>query len=177
MIGPQQHRVDHRSPAGETNLREIKEVQGRNWPDRALIVSLMVPTAIENSLARKSRQTRSTDTWRSTRFELNFGCPHGMSGARDGRGRRSRCPSTGRAWSRAGAKAKHAKDAGLREAHTQHHRRALSGARAKSRGGADADFADQHHQFASPASTSTSWNPQPARRRERDARRLSAARP
>jgi dihydropyrimidine dehydrogenase (NAD+) subunit PreA len=37
----QQYRTDHRPPL-EINLQEIKEVK-RDWPDRALIVSLMVP--------------------------------------------------------------------------------------------------------------------------------------
>jgi dihydropyrimidine dehydrogenase (NAD+) subunit PreA len=38
---PQQHRADHRPPL-QVNLREIKQVK-RDWPDRAMVVSLMVP--------------------------------------------------------------------------------------------------------------------------------------
>ncbi len=58
----------------ELNLREITEVK-RNWPDRAMIVSLMVPCeeqSWENILVRL------VDTG-ADGIELNFGCPHGMS--------------------------------------------------------------------------------------------------
>ncbi|MBV1864448.1 MAG: NAD-dependent dihydropyrimidine dehydrogenase subunit PreA [Rhodobacteraceae bacterium] len=58
----------------ETNLREIKAVK-RDYPDRAMIVSLMVPC--------------EEDAWRAILphveetgadgIELNFGCPHGMA--------------------------------------------------------------------------------------------------
>ncbi|MGY6633238.1 MAG: NAD-dependent dihydropyrimidine dehydrogenase subunit PreA [Alkalilacustris sp.] len=58
----------------EVNLREIKAVK-RAWPDRAMVVSLMVPC--------------DEDSWRTILpmvedtgadgVELNFGCPHGMS--------------------------------------------------------------------------------------------------
>ena len=58
----------------EVNLREIKEVK-REFPDRAMVVSLMVPC--------------EEDAWRAILplvedtgadgIELNFGCPHGMS--------------------------------------------------------------------------------------------------
>ena len=56
------------------NLAEIREVK-RAWPDRALVVSLMVPcteTAWRDILARVE------DTG-ADGVELNFGCPHGMS--------------------------------------------------------------------------------------------------
>jgi hypothetical protein len=43
---PQQHRADHRPPA-RVNLREIAQVK-RDWPDRAMIVSLMVPCEEES---------------------------------------------------------------------------------------------------------------------------------
>ena len=58
----------------EVNLAEIKEVK-RNWPDRALIVSLMVPCNEESwrSVLRKVEDTGADGV------ELNFGCPHGMS--------------------------------------------------------------------------------------------------
>ncbi|MEM1040320.1 MAG: NAD-dependent dihydropyrimidine dehydrogenase subunit PreA [Pseudomonadota bacterium] len=56
------------------NLREIKEVK-RNWPDRAMIVSLMVPCEEE---AWKKILPLVEDT-QADGIELNFGCPHGMS--------------------------------------------------------------------------------------------------
>ena len=58
----------------EINLQEIKEVK-RAWPDRALIVSLMVPCdekSWEDILAR-------VEETECDGVELNFGCPHGMS--------------------------------------------------------------------------------------------------
>ena len=58
----------------EVNLREIKQVK-RNWPDRALIVSLMVPCE-EDSWKRILAQVEDTG---ADGVELNFGCPHGMS--------------------------------------------------------------------------------------------------
>lgn len=58
----------------ETNLEEIARVK-RNWPDRAVVVSIMVPC--------------DEDSWKfilplveqtgADGIELNFGCPHGMS--------------------------------------------------------------------------------------------------
>ena len=58
----------------ELNLREITEVK-RLWPDRAMIVSLMVP-CVEASW--KAILPRVEDTGADA-IELNFGCPHGMS--------------------------------------------------------------------------------------------------
>jgi dihydropyrimidine dehydrogenase (NAD+) subunit PreA len=58
----------------EINLKEIREVK-RNWPDRALVVSLMVPC---NEDAWKAILSRVEDTG-CDGVELNFGCPHGMS--------------------------------------------------------------------------------------------------
>lgn len=58
----------------EINLREIKEVK-RKWPDRALVVSLMVPC---NEEAWKAILARVEET-ECDGIELNFGCPHGMS--------------------------------------------------------------------------------------------------
>jgi dihydropyrimidine dehydrogenase (NAD+) subunit PreA len=58
----------------EVNLREIKQVK-RDWPDRAVVVSLMVPCEEEswkNILAR-------VEETGADGVELNFGCPHGMS--------------------------------------------------------------------------------------------------
>ena len=58
----------------EINLKEIIQVK-RCWPDRALIVSLMVPCD-EDSW--KAILARVEDTG-ADGIELNFGCPHGMS--------------------------------------------------------------------------------------------------
>ncbi|MHA1553577.1 MAG: NAD-dependent dihydropyrimidine dehydrogenase subunit PreA [Alphaproteobacteria bacterium] len=58
----------------EVNLQEIKKVK-RDWPDRAMIISLMVPCEESNWLAilKKLEDTEADGV------ELNFGCPHGMS--------------------------------------------------------------------------------------------------
>ena len=58
----------------EVNLREIAEVK-RNWADRAMVVSLMVPCQEESW---KAILPRVEDTGADA-IELNFGCPHGMS--------------------------------------------------------------------------------------------------
>jgi dihydropyrimidine dehydrogenase (NAD+) subunit PreA len=58
----------------ELNLREIKQVK-RDWPDRAMIVSLMVPCEEQSW---KSILPLVEDTGADA-IELNFGCPHGMS--------------------------------------------------------------------------------------------------
>lgn len=58
----------------EINLKEITEVKKR-WPDRAMIVSIMVPCEEESW---KAILPRVEDTG-ADGIELNFGCPHGMS--------------------------------------------------------------------------------------------------
>lgn len=58
----------------EVNLREIKKVK-REWPDRAMVVSLMVPCEEE---AWKAILPHVEETG-ADGIELNFGCPHGMS--------------------------------------------------------------------------------------------------
>ena len=58
----------------EVNLQEIKKVK-REWPDRAMIVSLMVPC---EEKSWKAILPRVEDTGADA-IELNFGCPHGMS--------------------------------------------------------------------------------------------------
>jgi len=58
----------------EVNLREIAEVKKR-WPDRAMIVSIMVPCEEQSW---KAILPRVEDTG-ADGIELNFGCPHGMS--------------------------------------------------------------------------------------------------
>lgn len=57
-----------------TNLEEIRRVK-RAWPDRAMIVSLMVPCTEESW---KAILPMVEDTG-ADGIELNFGCPHGMS--------------------------------------------------------------------------------------------------
>ncbi|MBC7284146.1 NAD-dependent dihydropyrimidine dehydrogenase subunit PreA [Hoeflea sp.] len=58
----------------EVNLREITEVK-RRWPDRAMVVSIMVPCEEQSW---KAILPRVEDTG-ADGIELNFGCPHGMS--------------------------------------------------------------------------------------------------
>ena len=58
----------------EANLAEIAAVK-RRWPDRAVIVSVMVPCQEESW---KAILPRVEDTG-CDGVELNFGCPHGMS--------------------------------------------------------------------------------------------------
>ena len=56
------------------NLQEIKELK-RDWPDRAIVVSLMVPCEEANwrAIIEQVAETGADG------IELNFGCPHGMS--------------------------------------------------------------------------------------------------
>ena len=58
----------------DVNLREIKQIK-RDWPDRAMVVSLMVPC---EEAAWKTMLPLVEDTG-ADGIELNFGCPHGMS--------------------------------------------------------------------------------------------------
>jgi dihydropyrimidine dehydrogenase (NAD+) subunit PreA len=58
----------------QTNLQEIKRVK-KDWPDRALVVSLMVPCE-EQSWINILKLVEETE---ADGIELNFGCPHGMS--------------------------------------------------------------------------------------------------
>jgi dihydropyrimidine dehydrogenase (NAD+) subunit PreA len=58
----------------ETNLKEIRQVK-RDWPDRALVVSVMLPMNRE-AWARYVPMIEDTG---ADALELNFGCPHGMS--------------------------------------------------------------------------------------------------
>jgi dihydropyrimidine dehydrogenase (NAD+) subunit PreA len=58
----------------EVNLREISEVK-KKWPDRAMVVSLMVPCE-EEPWKKILKRVEETD---ADGVELNFGCPHGMS--------------------------------------------------------------------------------------------------
>jgi dihydropyrimidine dehydrogenase (NAD+) subunit PreA len=56
------------------NLEEVRRVK-RAWPDRAVVVSLMVPCE-EQSWKNILRMVEDTGC---DGVELNFGCPHGMS--------------------------------------------------------------------------------------------------
>jgi len=58
----------------EVNLKEIAECK-KKYPDNALIISLMVESKREawHEIVKKSQDTGADG------FELNFGCPHGMS--------------------------------------------------------------------------------------------------
>ncbi|WP_207459298.1 NAD-dependent dihydropyrimidine dehydrogenase subunit PreA [Azospirillum sp. SYSU D00513] len=58
----------------DVNLREIKSVK-KQFPDRAIVVSLMVPC---NEESWKTILAAVEDT-EADGIELNFGCPHGMS--------------------------------------------------------------------------------------------------
>jgi len=58
----------------QTNLREIKQIKAK-WPDRAMIVSIMVPC---EEAAWKAILPLVEETG-ADGIELNFGCPHGMS--------------------------------------------------------------------------------------------------
>ncbi|NOR20994.1 MAG: NAD-dependent dihydropyrimidine dehydrogenase subunit PreA [Xanthomonadales bacterium] len=56
------------------NLEEMRQIK-RDWPDRALIASIMLPME-EEVWARLVPMIEDTG---ADAFELNFGCPHGMS--------------------------------------------------------------------------------------------------
>ena len=58
----------------EVNLREIKQIK-RDFPDRAVVVSIMVPCeeAAWQAILPLVEETGADG------IELNFGCPHGMS--------------------------------------------------------------------------------------------------
>ena len=58
----------------EVNLEEITQIK-RDWPDRAVVVSIMVPC---EEAAWKAILPRVAATG-ADGIELNFGCPHGMS--------------------------------------------------------------------------------------------------
>jgi dihydropyrimidine dehydrogenase (NAD+) subunit PreA len=58
----------------QVNLQEIKRVK-RDWKDRAMVVSLMVPCT-EDSWKAILKAVEDTE---ADGVELNFGCPHGMS--------------------------------------------------------------------------------------------------
>lgn len=58
----------------DVNLEEMRQIK-RDWPDRALVASVMLPME-EEVWARLVPMIEDTG---ADAFELNFGCPHGMS--------------------------------------------------------------------------------------------------
>jgi dihydropyrimidine dehydrogenase (NAD+) subunit PreA len=56
------------------NLKEMKQIK-KDWPDRALVASVMLPMN-EETWAKYVPMIEDTG---ADAFELNFGCPHGMS--------------------------------------------------------------------------------------------------
>lgn len=58
----------------QTNLDEMRQIK-KDWPDRALIASVMLPMN-EKTWAKYIPMIEDTG---ADGFELNFGCPHGMS--------------------------------------------------------------------------------------------------
>ena len=58
----------------QTNLDEIRQIK-KDWPDRAVVVSVMLPMN-EEAWAKYLPMIEDTG---ADGFELNFGCPHGMS--------------------------------------------------------------------------------------------------
>ncbi len=56
------------------NLKEMRQIK-KDWPDRALVASVMLPMR-EASWAQYVPMIEDTG---ADAFELNFGCPHGMS--------------------------------------------------------------------------------------------------
>jgi dihydropyrimidine dehydrogenase (NAD+) subunit PreA len=58
----------------QTNLDEMRQIK-KDWPDRALIASVMLPMN-EETWAKYIPMIEDTG---ADGFELNFGCPHGMS--------------------------------------------------------------------------------------------------
>ena len=58
----------------DVNLEEIKKIK-KEWPDRAVVVSLMVPCNEKDW----GYIIKKVDDTGADGVELNFGCPHGMS--------------------------------------------------------------------------------------------------
>ncbi|NNF40877.1 MAG: NAD-dependent dihydropyrimidine dehydrogenase subunit PreA [Woeseiaceae bacterium] len=58
----------------QTNLDEMRQIK-KDWPDRALVASVMLPMD-ESTWAKYLPMIEATGI---DGFELNFGCPHGMS--------------------------------------------------------------------------------------------------
>ena len=146
----------------EVNLREIKPVK-RDWPDRALVVSLMVPCDEEPG---DVILTQVEDTG-ADGVELNFGCPHGMS-------ERGMGSAVGQVPEYIEMVARWCKDAhahaGDRQADAQHHRHPLPGARGQA-GRRRRGVADQHDQLDH-LGQPRQLSPEPIDRRQGQPRRL-----
>ncbi len=137
----------------EINLREITQVK-KDWPDRALIVSLMVP-CVEESWKRILPLVEATGR-RRHRAELRL--PPRHAGTRHGRG------------GRPGAGVRRAGDplvqdllfaASDRQAHAEHHRHPRSRPGSPSRWGG-CGVVDQHHQLHHQRRSGPQWSPCPA---------------
>ena len=116
--------ITDRSP--ETNFREIAEVK-RRWPDRAVIVSLMVDTRERwHEFVKRSADAGADG------IELNFGCPHGMCerGMGSAVGQQ---PEVAEKIVQLGDGSRD--DSGDREADAEHHRHHATRARAAKRAG------------------------------------------
>ncbi len=122
----------------DINLREITQVK-KDWPDRAMIVSLMLPCE-EHYWADILPKVEATG---ADGIELNFGCPHGMPerGMGAAVGQVPEYVQMVTAWCK-----KHSKSARHRQAHAQYHGRAHAGARGQG-GRRRRRLADQHHQL------------------------------
>ena len=130
----------------EMNLREIKAVK-RDWPDRAMVVSLMVPCdeACWAGILPLVEETGADGV------ELNFGCPHGMSerGMGSAVGQVPEYIEMVARWCKA-----YDPDAGDRQADAEHHRHPPSGAGGvQGRGGRGQP--DQHGELDHQRRTST----------------------
>ena len=145
----------------QVNLREIKQVK-KDWPDRAIVVSLMVPCEEE---AWKAILPVVEETG-ADGIELNFGCPHGMSerGMGSAVGQVPEYIEMVVRW----CKAEHP-HAGHHQADAQHHRHPQAGARRACRRHRRR-VADQHDQLDHRASIST-----PSRRSRRSTARARMA--
>ena len=130
----------------EINLEEIKEVK-RAWPDRAVVVSLMVPCE-EDAWMKILHRVEETEC---DGVELNFGCPHGMSerGMGSAVGQVPEYIEMVTRWCKA-----HTRMPVHRQAHAQHLRHPPPGARGV-RGRRRCRFAHQHRQLDHGRSTST----------------------
>ena len=146
----------------EINLREITQVK-KDWPDRAMIVSLMLPCE-EHCWAEILPKVEATG---ADGIELNFGCPHGMPerGMGAAVGQVPEYVEMVTRWCK-----KHSQAAGHRQAHAQHHRRAQAGARGAGRR-RRCGLADQHHQLDHPPGPGPHGRV-PDRRQRQHARRL-----
>ena len=136
----------------QVNLQEIKRVK-KDWPDRAIVVSLMVPCeeAPWKAILKAVEETECDGV------ELNFGCPHGMS-------ERGMGSAVGQVPEYIEMVARWCKQpqphAGDRQAHPQHHRHPLSRPRGQE-GRRRCRLAHQHDQAPSHRSTSIPSRPSP----------------